>query len=201
MKIPTVLLALGLLLNQSCTTLNKMLEGESYEYHQRIRDLPKDSLELAANGKMIPKNFDFLVGCKAPSFEATDLAGQPFASNFANKVTLLNFWFINCPPCVAEIPHLNTLQDKYRDQLTVIGLTNETAAAVLNFDKRRPIRYRVAPDARRILLTKYDFEWGYPKSFLIGPDGRIKMITRGVFGPDDPNYKKLENLIVELSKH
>jgi len=38
------------------------------------------------------------------------------------KVVLLNFWATWCPPCRAEIPHLNNLKKKYKDQFEIIGL-------------------------------------------------------------------------------
>jgi len=38
------------------------------------------------------------------------------------KVVLLNFWATWCPPCRAEIPHLNNLKKKYKGQFEIIGL-------------------------------------------------------------------------------
>lgn len=39
-----------------------------------------------------------------------------------NKAILLNFWATWCPPCKAEIPHLNNLKEKYKDKFEVIGI-------------------------------------------------------------------------------
>ncbi|MGK0324190.1 MAG: thiol-disulfide isomerase/thioredoxin, partial [Psychroserpens sp.] len=32
------------------------------------------------------------------------------------KVVVINFWFINCKPCVAEIPDLNKLKAKFNNK-------------------------------------------------------------------------------------
>ncbi|WP_424687373.1 MAG: TlpA family protein disulfide reductase [Halarcobacter ebronensis] len=37
------------------------------------------------------------------------------------KAVLLNFWATWCPPCRAEIPHLNNLKKKYKGQLEIVG--------------------------------------------------------------------------------
>lgn len=39
------------------------------------------------------------------------------------KVVLLNFWATWCPPCKVEIPHLNTLKEKYNQELEVVAIT------------------------------------------------------------------------------
>lgn len=46
-------------------------------------------------------------------------------SNAKNKAVLVNFFTSWCPPCKAEIPHLNILQKKYKDNLEIIGVLLE----------------------------------------------------------------------------
>ena len=55
------------------------------------------------------------------SLEKTE-DGMKF-SNFENKIILLNFWATWCPPCRAEIPHLNNLKRKYKDNFEVIAVS------------------------------------------------------------------------------
>lgn len=38
------------------------------------------------------------------------------------KVVLLNFFATWCPPCKAEIPHLNNLKEKYKDSFEVVAV-------------------------------------------------------------------------------
>jgi len=44
---------------------------------------------------------------------------------YENKVVLLNFFATWCPPCKAEIPHLNSLQATYDQDLSIISLALE----------------------------------------------------------------------------
>lgn len=48
-----------------------------------------------------------------PKFDPADLKG---------RVVLVEYWGINCPPCLASIPHISELQEKYgRDQFVIIA--------------------------------------------------------------------------------
>src|SRR3982750_3636100 len=49
-----------------------------------------------------------------------DGSGQKL-KDLQGKAVILDFWATNCPPCVAEIPHLEQLQAKYgKDNLVVV---------------------------------------------------------------------------------
>src|SRR5438105_12850284 len=57
-----------------------------------------------------------------------DLDGRQIStSDWRGKVVLINFWATWCPPCRAEIPDLIALQEKYRDQLQIIGVSEDEA--------------------------------------------------------------------------
>src|SRR5262249_20333011 len=50
-----------------------------------------------------------------PAFNVTSLDGQKLdLSALKGKVVVLNFWFIDCPPCQAEMPSLNTLVSEFK---------------------------------------------------------------------------------------
>ena len=80
-------------------------------------------LASAQDSLQIPKfnNYDEYIeyqsakisGKKFPEFNISSTAGQRSFSNndLANKVVFVNFWFTNCPPCMAEMKALNQLYD------------------------------------------------------------------------------------------
>lgn len=66
---------------------------------------------------------------KFPEFSGKDLDGNDVDSSiFAkNKVTLVNFWFSGCSPCVAELPALNELNESLKEKGgAVVGINTET---------------------------------------------------------------------------
>ncbi|MGX5806398.1 TlpA disulfide reductase family protein, partial [Bradyrhizobium sp. Arg314] len=51
------------------------------------------------------------------------LRGEPLAAFQPGKVYIVEFWATWCGPCVAAMPHLMQLQEKYKDSgLEVIGV-------------------------------------------------------------------------------
>ena len=96
------------------------------------------------------------------------------------KVYVLNFWFINCPPCKREIPELNELVAKYRENKDVvfIAIALDAERDLVDFLKNMPFDYQVVDDGR-YYATKYDVK-SYPTHLVIGKDGLIKFSTMGL---------------------
>ena len=98
----------------------KEIEGKLTVLEQKFPGCGKKPSEgdmsvPAENGK--PKeNSDSM---KFPSFEGKDLDGKEVKSStlFAgNTVTVVNFWFTTCSPCVGEIPELEALNKKLSEK-------------------------------------------------------------------------------------
>ncbi len=120
-----------------------------------------------------------------PVFTLKDLDGKTIeSSQFSGKVVLLNFWATWCPPCRAEIPELIALQEKYRDQLQIIGISEDDAppGAVKAFVAEHQMNYPVA-------MTTPDMERAFPgvdalpTSFLIDREGRVARKHVGMLNP------------------
>ena len=64
-----------------------------------------------------------------PNFEATNISNDETVTNEVfkkNKVTVLSYWFNGCTSCVKEMPLLQELSDKYKDQgVSVLGVNAE----------------------------------------------------------------------------
>ena len=66
---------------------------------------------------------------KFPAFEGTDLEGNPVTSELfkENSVTVVNFWFSACAPCIAELGELNELNEELKLKGgAVIGINADT---------------------------------------------------------------------------
>lgn len=75
---------------------------------------------------------DALIGKKAIEFNVKDLDGNALSlQKYRGNVILLDFWAVWCGPCVAEMPNVKGVYEKYKDaNFQVIGI---------NLDQRREI--------------------------------------------------------------
>ncbi|MBZ7963924.1 MULTISPECIES: TlpA family protein disulfide reductase [Campylobacter] len=73
-----------------------------------------------------------------------------------DKATLFVFFTTWCTPCVAEIPYLNNLQNKYKDQINIVGvlLEDKSDEDIKAFKDKNKIVYEIANGENNYLLAK-----------------------------------------------
>jgi thiol-disulfide isomerase/thioredoxin len=69
---------------------------------------------------------------------------------YENKLIFLDFFGTWCPPCKKSIPHLNSLREKFKNNIEIIGLdignrdgTINSSEKLANFIKKYDIKYPV----------------------------------------------------------
>ncbi len=111
----------------------------------------------------------------APAFTLKDLDGRDITSaSLRGKVVIVNFWATWCGPCRAEIPDLVALQQKYRDTLQVIGVSEDEAGVdvVKRFAAEHGVNYPVAmmtPELEKL----FPGISALPTSFILDRESRI----------------------------
>jgi len=125
-------------------------------------------------------------GKKAPDFTVKDLEGKEHKpSDYRGKNIVLVIWAPWCPPCIAEIPHLISLQNIMgREKLVVLGLSffdpRNSLEDIKNFVKQNSrINYPVFPIDPYSVPGPYNEAEYLPSGFFIDPEGKFKLITQG----------------------
>jgi thiol-disulfide isomerase/thioredoxin len=118
-----------------------------------------------------------MVGKMLPDVTFYDAEGKPLRlADFAGEILLVNLWATWCPPCVAELPALDTLQARLRDRglhVLPISLDNKPVSEVAGFlAARRVEQISLYIDTDRQIPMKWTYA-GIPASFLIGRDGVV----------------------------
>jgi thiol-disulfide isomerase/thioredoxin len=130
--------------------------------------------DAAVAGEKVTLRF-FRNPAAAPVFATVDLDGRRLSSaSFRGKVVLINFWATWCPPCRAEIPDLIALQEKYRDRLQIIGISQDEAPpeVVKRFVAAHGMNYPVVMSSPEIEKLFPGIS-ALPTSYIIDRDARV----------------------------
>jgi thiol-disulfide isomerase/thioredoxin len=133
---------------------------------------PGEPEDAAAVGK--PARLDF---------QLKDMNGVDVKlDSFKGKVILLNFWATWCGPCKAEIPSLVELQEKYADDLVVLGFSvDDPAEKIKPYADEYKVNYPLlVGNGREDVQNAFGPLLGIPVSVIIGRDGVIAKKHTGI---------------------
>jgi thiol-disulfide isomerase/thioredoxin len=128
----------------------------------------------APDGERLTLRF-FRNPAAVPALAMRDLDGRPLSSaDWRGKVVIVNFWATWCPPCRAEIPDLVALQNKYRDRLLIIGVSQDEGSVegVKQFAATHQMNYPVV-----MMTPEIDQAFpgirALPTSFILDRESRV----------------------------
>jgi len=112
-------------------------------------------------------------------FTLTDLTGRKWnLKSLRGKVVLVNFWATWCPPCRKEMPDLQALYDRFKDQgFVILAISDEKSSTVKPFLSERHITYPVMLDPGDKINKLFQVV-GIPKSFVYNREG--KMVSQSI---------------------
>jgi thiol-disulfide isomerase/thioredoxin len=109
-------------------------------------------------------------------------SGRPLdLASLHGKTVLLDFWATWCGICLAEIPRVNAIAERYGadGKLVVVGISSDALtgqkapeSAVRDVAQKKGMRYPVLYDRPEGSLTERFGVEAWPGRILIGPDGR-----------------------------
>lgn len=136
-----------------------------------------------------------LEGQKAPAFQEELLYGGEFdlSQHLGKKVIMLDFWSIYCVSCVQEMPHLVKIQEKYPEQLLVVGVDLDSFGTkrVQQFVEKLAFKipYPVVVDKRRKVAALYQVSV-LPTTIIIDKTGKIIYFHVGYKPGDEAEIEK-----------
>lgn len=138
-------------------------------------------------------------GEQAPDFTLPSIhADQPAISlaGLRGKTVYVDFWASWCAPCLKSLPLYNTLYHKYKDQgleIVAINVDNPIEDG-LDFLLDTPLDFLIPADPDGTTSELFEVI-GMPTSYLIAPDGTIKLVHMGF---RDGDIELIEEEIAKL---
>ncbi|MCR9014529.1 redoxin domain-containing protein [Aquiflexum gelatinilyticum] len=132
------------------------------------------------------------LGEKIPSFEVIDLKTDEVkkVESDSEKIILIDFWATWCGPCIAGMPHLESLQKTFSSELLVLAVSDESPERIKKFMVNRPFGFSFVSDKEKN-LQKYFPHRIIPHTVLIDKYGEVIAIT----SPDQITEKTIRDLL------
>ncbi len=114
-----------------------------------------------------------------PKFDLKTLASKNFNSEkLIGKPTMINFWFTRCAPCIDEMPVLNKIKEKYRDDFNFIAITYEKKEDVEKFLRNHPFDFEHLINAKDF-IDQLGIQ-AYPMNLFLDKNGILKYVKGGI---------------------
>ncbi|GAB3716930.1 hypothetical protein GCM10027592_58670 [Spirosoma flavus] len=110
-----------------------------------------------------------------PDYHFVDMEGNVYSNQTTRGKTLVvKCWFVHCVACVAEMPALNQLKQRYknRDDVVFVSLCLDSADKVAAFLKKTKFDYATVADQTAYLEEQLKIG-SYPMHLLVNKEGLV----------------------------
>lgn len=150
------------------------------------RETKIDESLLGASIDLNQKQKGLRKGDTPPDFTLETVDGEKLTlSDFKGKKVILNFWATWCPPCKAEMPHMQKYYDKkgkeQNFEIIAVNLTKQEKSKdlVTKFLKNYGITFHVPFDVDGETEKAYKVIT-YPSTYILNEEGTIE---HSIIGP------------------
>lgn len=139
------------------------------------------------------------VGSVAPDFTLEDVNGKSVSlSQYKGKVVVLNFWATWCPPCRAEIPSMEKLNNIMKGKdfvILAVNIEEDGRDRVKAFLEQNAHSFPVLVNGGDVGEQKYGV-FQYPETFILRPDGVVVEKVIGMIDWSSPKVVSLINFLI-----
>ena len=136
----------------------------------------------------IVKEYPYKVGNKLPNFKLENSSTKTDLNGFLDNVIVINWWATSCIPCIAEMPGLSILVEKYNNiEFISILDDKENLDAFLKKHLFKYTHYFGNEEIKRILGDTW------PRNIVLDKSG---IIVHNKLGGRKDTYKDIEKVIL-----
>ncbi|QMU28755.1 TlpA family protein disulfide reductase [Adhaeribacter radiodurans] len=135
------------------------------------------------------------------NFHLRSLTGEEASlESLRGKVIFMNFWATWCPPCIAEMPNIQSLYEKvHSDNIAFVMISlDQDPAKAQKFIKKRNFTFPVyTPNGP--LPAAYETQV-IPTTFVISPEGQIVARKDGMADYDNQEFREFMQKMTQPDK-
>ena len=178
--------------NKDLNKYKERYKDLSIMYLNEVIEAPKLEAPTAQDMKVTTIDFE------SNMLQFSDLENNIFTiQNFKGKNLFINYWATWCNPCLAEMPYMAELYEKYKDEEDIIFLylSREKLETIKNYIPKDESLQQL-PIYKVITDDEFFATSGIPTTFIVNSDGEVIVKDLGsAFWNDESVFKFIDNLI------
>ena len=164
----------------------EVLEDEVFEVINPflINDRVYKLADVSATGdRLVIERSDQTValamGFEMPNVTVTRLDSSAIdLTALRGKPVVINWWHTACSPCIAEMPELNELVEKYADRdIEFLAIADNEMAELPPFLEKHPFIYDIAVANDEV---EHTFGTAYPRHVIVNGEGKVVLDITGL---------------------
>ncbi|WP_165024934.1 TlpA family protein disulfide reductase [Dysgonomonas sp. ZJ279] len=143
------------------------------------------------------------IGKQYPQFSTVTLGGNRITEQILfEKVTVVNFWFQSCAPCIAEFEALSALYYKYKDnpKFQFVSFTFDSPEEARISIQKYQIPYVVCSISKEECY-RLNLSSGFPTNLVLDKEGKVIYFKTGgnIYQSEvEKDIALMEQKIIEL---
>lgn len=114
-------------------------------------------------------------------------------ADFAGQPLVVNFWASWCPPCVREMPEIETVYQSLQDQVAFLGMNvADEREDALNMMRQTGVSYLQATDPEGVIQLRLGAVV-MPTTLFVSPQGEVLDRWQGILDESSLRDKIAEN--------
>jgi len=158
-----------------------------FEIHDNGIGMDRETREIEEEGQK-----HRMTGNPVAEFSLKSLKDKEYSSaQFKGKITIIDFWASWCPPCKAELPHIESLyQDIIAEKdIELITITSDNRQKAFEFIEESGYSFPVLIDNDGNVAQDFQLK-SIPRAFVIDKQGEVYAVYIGY-------YENIEQILID----
>lgn len=168
-----------------------VIAGGLYVYIQKqINDLNFGGEAMSFPPPQIPVEKKVNIAWKLKALDGTEINLE---EAYKDKVVFINFWATWCLPCIAEMPTIEKLYQKFKNRIGFACISNESLEAIREFKTKKKYSFTMYQIEMEV-PDEFEPE-RIPATFIISRDRKVALKH---VGGADWSHEKVINFLEKL---